>query len=96
MYSNLKWKKCLPYGLGWLEINAYILCPVTSRNITKKVTRVDGYIAVSGLYQAIADYTAASSDEVSYKAGDAVEVLYATMDGWWKVRYTHNVYISWT
>ena len=38
------------------------------------------------VYEALENYTPQSEDEVGFRAGDKVEVLAKSMDGWWKIR----------
>ena len=44
------------------------------------------FIFISGYWIAIESYTARSEDELSYRAGDEVEVLATSNLGWWKIR----------
>lgn len=42
--------------------------------------------APCGEFQALKDFEATEADEVSCKKGEKVEVIQASLDGWWKVR----------
>ena len=37
-------------------------------------------------YEALENYIPQSEDEVGFKAGDKIEVITKSMDGWWKIR----------
>jgi len=39
-----------------------------------------------GTFQALKDYVAGEPDEVSCRKGEKVEVIEATLDGWWEVK----------
>ena len=38
------------------------------------------------VYEALENYIPQSEDEVGFKAGDKVEVIAKSMDGWWKIK----------
>lgn len=66
---------------GWAP-GAFLEPLVESSATNKSPMEQEG----EGIYQAVADYKASSSDEVSYKTGDTVEVLETSLDGWWRVK----------
>ncbi len=35
-------------------------------------------------------YFADNEDEITINAGDSVEVISKSMDGWWKIKYVHH------
>jgi hypothetical protein len=39
------------------------------------------------VYEAMESYYAENDDEITFKAGDRVDVISKSMDGWWKIRY---------
>ncbi len=41
---------------------------------------------VATAYEAMETYFAENDDEVTMKAGERVEVIGKSMDGWWKIR----------
>lgn len=38
------------------------------------------------VYEAMESYFSENDDEITMKAGDHVEVISKSMDGWWKIR----------
>ena len=43
------------------------------------------------MWIAVESYTAQCGDELTYQAGDDVEVLATSNLGWWKIRYRNRV-----
>ena len=41
---------------------------------------------VCTVYEAMESYFAENDDEITIKAGERVEVVSKSMDGWWKIR----------
>ena len=39
------------------------------------------------VYEAMETYVADGDDEVGFRAGDRIEVITKSMDGWWKIRF---------
>lgn len=39
------------------------------------------------VYEAMETYFAENDDEITMKAGDKVEVISKSMDGWWRIKY---------
>lgn len=46
------------------------------------------------VYEAMESYFAENDDEITMKAGDCVDVISKSMDGWWKIRYIAKYYVA--
>ena len=70
MLVRIKRVKCQNIYFCWKKSHSFLPC----------------FIFISGYWIAIESYTARSEDELSYRAGDEVEVLSTSNLGWWKIR----------
>jgi len=55
--------------------------------ITYLTCRFACVTCILGFWIALDSYTAKSDDELTYRAGEEVEVLATSNFGWWKIRW---------